>query len=108
VLARPWSTDSGASLRSETDVTLSRLLPRDDPVNEKIVDTVQEIAKARDLPMSVIATAWCLHKGVNPIVGLSSKARIDEAAKAMKVALTKEEIAKLETPYVPKNVMGYL
>jgi aryl-alcohol dehydrogenase-like predicted oxidoreductase len=58
--------------------------------------------------MAVVATAWCLSKeGVNPIVGLNSKERIDEILEAVKIVLTKEEIAKLEAAYVPKIVMGY-
>ena len=39
--------------------------------------------------MAVVATAWCLSKrGVNPIVGLNSKERIDEIIKAVKIRLT--------------------
>lgn len=57
--------------------------------------------------MAVVATAWCLNKGVNPIVGLNSKERIDEAVLATKVVLTEAEIAKLELAYQPKAVMGY-
>ncbi|KAF2645394.1 Aldo/keto reductase [Massarina eburnea CBS 473.64] len=107
ILCRPWNSDSAPSLREETDPSLSRLLPKGDVVNEKIVGVVEDIAKARGLPMAAIAIAWCLHKGVNPILGLNSKARIDEAVKAVKVTLTEEEIAKLEAPYVPKNVVGH-
>jgi len=44
--------------------------------------------------MATISTAWCLSKGVNPIVGLNSKERIDEAVKAVKLVLSEEEIAK--------------
>jgi len=107
VLARPWNDGSAATLREETDAGLSRIVPRDDPVNKEIVTVVEDIAKARGLPMAVIATAWCLHKGVNPIMGLNSKSRIDEAVQAAKVTLTQEEITKLEAPYVPKNVIGF-
>lgn len=57
--------------------------------------------------MAVIATAWCLSKGVNPIVGLNSKDRIDEVVEAVKVVLSAEEIDKLEAAYVPKNVIGF-
>ena len=57
--------------------------------------------------MAIISTAWCLSKGVNPIVGLSSKERIDEIVKAASVVLTPEEIAKLEAAYMPKNIIGH-
>jgi aryl-alcohol dehydrogenase-like predicted oxidoreductase len=107
LLARPWSTGNNASVRAESDPTLSRLLPRDDSVNQQIVTVVEELAKERELPMAAISVAWCLSKGVSPIVGLNSKDRIDEVVNAVKVVLTPDEIARLEAAYVPKNVMGY-
>jgi aryl-alcohol dehydrogenase-like predicted oxidoreductase len=82
-------------------------LPRDDAVAQAIVTVVEEIAKERGLPMAAVSTAWCLSKGVSPIVGLGSKGRIDEVAKAVKVSLSAEEIARLEAAYVPKTVVGY-
>jgi aryl-alcohol dehydrogenase-like predicted oxidoreductase len=107
VLARPSTSGSVSTLRAETDATLPRILPHDDVVNKSIVDVVEEIAKKRAVPMAVISTAWTLHKGVNPIVGLNSKDRIDEIVKAVRIVLTEDEIAKLEAPYVPKNVVGH-
>jgi aryl-alcohol dehydrogenase-like predicted oxidoreductase len=57
--------------------------------------------------MAAVATAWTLSKCVNPIIGLSSKERIDEACANIKVELTEEEIQYLEEPYLPKPVTGY-
>ena len=58
--------------------------------------------------MAAVATAWCLSKeGVNPIIGLGSTQRIDEAVEAVKLKLTDEEIQKLEEPYAPKAIAGY-
>lgn len=79
------------------------LFKKDDPVDQAIVTVVEQIAKERELSMAIIATAWCLSKGVCPIVGLNSKERIDEAVRAVKVALTEQEIARLEAAYKPKN-----
>ncbi|KAF2092912.1 Aldo/keto reductase [Rhizodiscina lignyota] len=109
VLTRPWgSSDDKSSLRAENDATLSRLINRDETANREIVRAVEAIAKARGLPMAVIATAWCLSKaGVNPIVRLNSKQRIDEIVRATDVSLTEEEVAELEAPYLPRVVSGY-
>ncbi|KAK7931065.1 aryl-alcohol dehydrogenase [Apiospora marii] len=108
ILARPWNAlDKDASLRSQHDAALPRLYDQESQVEKAIVDTVEQIAKERDLPMAVVATAWCLHKGVNPIVGLNSKERIDEAVLAAKTVPTEEEIARLETAYMPRAVTGY-
>ena len=58
--------------------------------------------------MAAVATAWCLSKeAVYPIVGLSSKERIDEIVEAVKLKLTDEEIKYLEEVYVPKAVAGH-
>ncbi len=95
------------SLRAQHDATLARLYNRENQVDKAIVDMVQEVAEARKLPMAAIATAWCLSKGFNPIVGLNSKERIDEAVLAANIDLTKDEIAKLESAYQPKAVTGY-
>lgn len=55
--------------------------------------------------MTTIATAWCLSKDkVNPIIGLSSKERIDQAVEAVKFASS----GKLtEEGYLPKGRQGY-
>ena len=108
-LARPWQSDNGEpTLRATHDATLKGLMKGDNKADKAIVTAVEEIAKARGLPMAVIATAWCLSKeGVNPIVGLNSIERINEALSAVKVGLTKEEVARLEEAYLPKFVTGY-
>ncbi|ENH69232.1 hypothetical protein FOC1_g10004766 [Fusarium oxysporum f. sp. cubense race 1] len=108
VLARPWNgLDEKTSLRTQHDQTLSRLYDRESEADKATVDMVEEVAKARGLPMAVIATAWCLHKGVNPIIGLNSKKRIDEAVLAANITLTDDEVANLESAYQPKSVTGY-
>ncbi len=108
VLARSWKEfDVKSSIRAQEDATLGRLYNKDNQIDKAIVDAVEEVAQARQLPMAVIATAWCLHKGVNPIVGLNSKERIDEAVLASRTLLTDEEVAKLEAAYQPKSVIGY-
>lgn len=94
-------------MRAEHDATLARLYDTENQADKAIVHAVQEVASDRQLPMAVIASAWCLHKGVNPIMGLNSKKRIDDAVLATKTKLTMDEIAKLEAAYQPKNVIGY-
>lgn len=95
------------SIRAKSDVAIDHLLSSEDPFEKGIVDTLEIIAKERDLPMAVIATAWCIHKGVNPTVGLNSVARIDEAILAANTELTEEEIARLDAGYRPRPVSGY-
>jgi len=105
VLARPWG--SGATKREQTDAYLSTLITRDHQADKAVVDRVEEIAKKRGVPMAAVATAWVLGKGANPVLGLGSKERIDQAIEATKLKLSEEEVKYLEEPYVPKKVTGY-
>ncbi|KAL9100209.1 MAG: hypothetical protein Q9163_004392 [Psora crenata] len=105
-LTRPWSDRS--TLREKTDDYLEALVRSTETDADKaIVDRVEEIAKKKGVGMAEIAMAWSLKQGVNPIVGLGSKERIDQAVEVVKLQLTDEEARYLEEPYMPKVVRGY-
>lgn len=81
-------------------------------VDKQIIDRVQELAEKKGVSMATLAIAWCLSKpSVNPIVGLNSNERVDQAVAAVKFVkdggLTKEDIRYLEEPYKPKVRQGY-
>ena len=107
VLARPWGERS--TLRENTDNFLKNLIrSRETEVDKGIVGRLEEVAKKKGVKMAQVATAWVLtREGVNPIIGLGSKERIDEAVEAIKVKLTDEEAKYLEELYMPKVVSGY-
>ena len=107
VLARPWGERS--TLRENTDNFLKNLIrSRETEVDKGIVGRLEEVAKKKGVKMAQVATAWVLRReGVNPIIGLGSKERIDEAVEAIKVKLTDEEAKYLEELYMPKVVSGY-
>lgn len=106
VLARPWGSRN--TKREETDQFLGALIrSRENEVDQAIVGRVEEIAKRKGVPMAAVATAWVLSKGANPIVGLSSKERIDSAVAAISIELSEEEVKFLEEPYLPKVISGY-
>ncbi|KAL9610648.1 MAG: hypothetical protein Q9167_004657 [Letrouitia subvulpina] len=106
-LARPWGDRT--TTREKTDRFMQSLVrSRENEVDKAIVDRVEELAKKKSVSMAQIATAWVLRRDlVNPIIGLGSKERIDEAVAALKVQLTDEEAMYLEEPYLPKPVTGY-
>lgn len=107
VLTRPWGERS--TQREQSDNFLKSLIrSRETEVDKTIVDRLEEVAKKRGVGMALVATAWSLkQKGVNPIVGLSSKERIDQAVEAIKFELSDEEAKYLEEPYQSKAVQGY-
>lgn len=103
VLARPWNERE--SKREKTDQLLKTLVRSQEVAADKeIVDRVGIVAERRGVPMSSVALAWCLKKGLNPITGLGSKERINQAIEAVQLELTDEELAWLEELYQPKNV----
>ncbi|KAI9678819.1 MAG: hypothetical protein M1817_005878 [Caeruleum heppii] len=105
VLARPWGEQSA---RADADIFMSSMVSREEENDKTIVTRVEEVAKKRGVGMAMVATAWCLQQqGVNPIVGLNSKKRIDQAVEAVKFKLTEEEMKYLEEKYVPRPVQGY-
>lgn len=66
-----------------------------------IAERVSAIAAARGVKPTQVALAWLLAKPVMaaPIIGATQLHYLDEAAAAVDLALTAEEIASLEAPY---------
>ena len=85
VLTRPWSKRS--TPREQTDNYLRSLIRSRETASDKaIVDRLEEVARKKGVAMAQVAIAWSLkQEGVNPIVGLGSKERIDQAVEAVKV-----------------------
>ncbi|KAJ5107984.1 Aldo/keto reductase [Penicillium angulare] len=102
VLTRPWNSRS--TVREGSDATLKGIVRnRETEADKAIIDRVEEVAGKKGVSMAQIALAWSLsHPSENPIVGLSSIKRIDEAVASLQVKLTPEEIKYLEEPYIPK------
>jgi aryl-alcohol dehydrogenase-like predicted oxidoreductase len=73
-----------------------------------VVDRAAEVAEERGVANAQVALAWLLHKpGVTaPIVGATKAAHVDDALAAGRLALSEEEISRLEEPYVPHGVSG--
>ena len=76
---------------------------------EPVVATVAEIAAARGDAPAQIALAWVLRQpGIAaPIIGASKMPQLEQAIGALEIALTDEEAARLEEPYVPHGVLGH-
>lgn len=74
-----------------------------------VVDRVVAIAKGRGVRPTQVALAWLLSRpGVtSPIIGASKPSHLDDAAGAVSIGLTPEEMASLEEPYRPHPVLGH-
>ena len=104
-LTRPtWDADT---LRSKTDRVARGKYDRMEQEDIHIVERVAQLAEKHNCKMSQIALAWQWAKGVaSPIVGATKAKYLDDAASALDVQLTPEDIASLEECYVPHPIVG--
>ncbi|MCB0055793.1 MAG: aldo/keto reductase [Caldilineaceae bacterium] len=106
-LTRDWTADS--SLRAQTDqIAISKYDATVD-ADRQIIVRVAELAEKHGVLRSQIALAWLLQKEpvTAPIIGATKVAHLDDAAGALAVKLSAEEVAYLEEPYVPHRVIGH-
>jgi aryl-alcohol dehydrogenase-like predicted oxidoreductase len=115
----PWSPlargrlargpEAKGTKRSETDRFGQALYSTMAEADRHVIAEVDRIAKARKLPHAQIALAWLLGRdGVTaPIVGATKMEHLEAAAGAVGVALSPEEAAALEAPYVTHPVAGH-
>jgi len=105
-LARPWQGES--TKRYETDQFGKTLYSRTEDIDRKVVDRLGQVAEQHGVPRAQLALAWLLSKPVTaPIVGATKPHHLKDAAAALTVHLTPEEIASLEEPYSPHPVLGF-
>jgi aryl-alcohol dehydrogenase (NADP+) len=98
---------SGATARARTDDIALRLYYQESDF--AVLDALQAQAQARGVSSATLAYAWLLGRpGVTaPIVGASQVWQLEEAVRALDVALDADERAALEAPYRPHPVLGH-
>ena len=76
---------------------------------DAVAQRVAEIAANHAVPRAQIALAWLLQKSpvTAPIIGATRIHHLEDAAGALAVQLTPEEVTYLEEPYVPHAVVGH-
>jgi aryl-alcohol dehydrogenase-like predicted oxidoreductase len=79
------------------------------PTDFDVVERVAEVAAERGVAPAQVALAWLLHKPAvtAPIVGATKVGHLEDALAAEQLALSDEEIARLEEPYAPHPVLGH-
>ena len=75
----------------------------------QIAQRVAELSDERGLPMAQVALAWMLSKPAvtAPIIGATQPHHLDDAAAALSVRLSEDEIRRLEESYQPHPVLGF-
>jgi len=96
-LARPWGEQR---LRSTVDNVVKWFTS---PLDEPVVNAVQQIAESRQVTMAQVPLAWVLTNPIvfAPIVGATKPHHLTEAVAALDLQLTDDEIRTLEEPYTP-------
>ena len=104
-LTRPvWNADT---LRSRTDRVAMGKYDRTEEQDMQIVVRVHALAEKDGVKMQQIALAWHWAKGVaSPIVGATKAQYLGDAAGALNVKRTDEDIAYLEEPYISHRIVG--
>lgn len=74
----------------------------------KIIARVAELADRCGASMTEISLAWLLTKVSAPVVGATKLHHIEGAVKALDLALTPEDLAYLEEPYIPHRLVGVM
>src|SRR5690606_28861978 len=98
---------AGATSRAQTDDIAQKYYYADSDF--AVVEALTQLAGERGLTNATLAYAWLLHKGIaGPIVGASKTWQLDQAVAALDVALSADEIARLEAPYRPHAVTGHV
>jgi len=107
-LTRPWA-EKDATSRAKTDEFGGTLYRAMEDADRRVVDKVMEVAAARGIPPAQVALAWMLSKSylTAPIVGATKPQHLDDAIAAVDVRLSTDEIAALESPYVPHAIAGF-
>lgn len=99
-----WHTDTKRSL---TDHTAVKKYDSTQAEDYKIVMRIKEMADKYEKTMTQIALAWQFKKGItSPIIGATKAKYFDDAAGALDITLTDEDIEYLDELYIPHKITG--
>jgi len=107
-LTRP--TANGALTgRAATDQYSKTLYSATEEADRGVIDQIASVAAERGIAMAQVALAWLMQKPAvsAPIIGATRAQHLSDAAQAVSIHLSVEEIARLEAPYIPHPVAGF-
>jgi 1-deoxyxylulose-5-phosphate synthase len=104
-LARPVGAETP---RMAQDAYQKYLFDRTQEADAKVIAAVQSLAQELGRPMAHVALAWVRQKtGVTaPIIGITKAAQLNEAIDGLTTVLTREQMQRLEEPYIPHAPLG--
>jgi aryl-alcohol dehydrogenase-like predicted oxidoreductase len=101
-LTREW--DDLSTERSASDQVTQRYYRQAEESDRAIAAAVGTIAAARGVSRAQVALAWVRQQEVvtAPIVGATKPLHLDDAIASLDLVLDADELAALESPYVPR------
>lgn len=104
-LARTWHADTH---RSQTDKTAVGKYDATEAQDMEIVKRVEALANKKGVKMAQISLAWLLHQKAvaAPVVGVTKMYQLEDAVESINIELSDEELAYLESLYLPHKVSG--
>ncbi|MEZ0052411.1 aryl-alcohol dehydrogenase-like predicted oxidoreductase [Mycobacterium sp. MAA66] len=110
-LTRPWGSDRPTARGAESEARRRDIYgtPTILDADKKVVDAVERIGRDRGVSMAQVAMAWVLKNPVvdAPIVGATKTDHLVDAAAAVDLTLTAEEIKALEEHYTVRRPTYY-
>ncbi len=105
-LTRPWGE---STKRGDTDNFGQTLYRQSEESDRRIVDAVAAVAAHRGVSRAQIALAWVAQQQAvtAPIVGATKPHHLADAAAAVELELTSEELDQLDAHYVPHTPEGF-
>jgi aryl-alcohol dehydrogenase-like predicted oxidoreductase len=107
-LARPDS-EMESTTRGQADSDRRDRWSPDSPATGEIKARTEELAAEKGVSVAQIALAWLFHKPVvdAPILGVTSVEHLEDAVEALDVSLSDSDMAYLEEPYEPVEIIGH-
>jgi 1-deoxyxylulose-5-phosphate synthase len=99
----------GSTKRAETDRFGKGLYGATAEADGRVLAALDALARKRRLPHAQVALAWLLGNAAvaAPIVGATKLEHLETAVGALEVRLSPDEVAALESPYLPHPVAGF-
>ena len=101
---------SGSKPASPTDFRshLPRFTGQNRERNQQLIEVLQAFAAEKSLTVSQLAIAWVLAKGetIVPLIGARKRSQLAESLGALKVTLTRDEVARIEEAVPASAVAG--
>lgn len=96
------------TVRATSDTFIEKFFR--EPHDYAVVEALSQCARRRDAGMTQIALAWLLHKGTvaAPVTGATKVEHVESAVAATEITLSEDDIAMLEAPYRPHEVLLHL